>query len=119
MKKIKLKESDLRRIIKKIINEQYDMEPNSKGIIERLEKLGIEDKYLEQALVALTQIEATNDPQLRGRMIIHFKNEINRLLTHFNKGHEESERNTIMSLDILLDKYMADVLPAETTYSLS
>lgn len=102
MKRIKIKESDIRNIIRRIITENLDTYTISHEIIDRLERLGIEQKYLEQAMVALTDIESTKDPYRKFKKINNLKIEINKLLDYFNKGKTEDENNIIMSIDILL-----------------
>jgi hypothetical protein len=87
--------------------------------VKRLEILGIPDKFLEQALAELINIEFTRDSKQRANMLMNFKKQINILLEKFNIGRDEKETNIIMSMDIMLNKYLDDLIPTEPMFSLN
>jgi len=110
MKKvIRLTESDLIRIVKRIINEQYDDESIASQIVNKLLEAGMPDQYADNALVDLIEIEQTNDNKERRQLVSDFRSEINRILDKFSVGRNISNpeemrafERKIRTVDILL-----------------
>jgi len=87
MKKvIRLTESDLIKLVKRIINEQYDDESIASQIVNKLLEAGMPDQYADNALVDLIEIEQTNDNKERRQLVSDFRSEINRILDKFGVG---------------------------------
>jgi hypothetical protein len=107
---IKLTESDLRKIIKRVLKEQYNDESMASVIVDKLLEAGMPDQYAEFALVDLIEIEQTADNNEKKQLVSDFKSEINRVLNKFNVGRyitdpekiRDFERK-IRTVDILLD----------------
>jgi hypothetical protein len=107
---IKLTESDLRKIIKQVLKEQYNDESMASVIVDKLLEAGMPDQYAEFALVDLIEIEQTADNNEKKQLVSDFKSEINRILNKFNVGRyitdpekiRDFERK-IRTVDILLD----------------
>ena len=107
---VKLTEGDLRKIIKRVLNEQYNDESMASVIVDKLLEAGMPDQYAEFALVDLIEIEQTADNNEKKQLISDFKSEINRVLNKFNVGRyitdpekiRDFERK-IRTVDILLD----------------
>jgi hypothetical protein len=107
---IKLTESDLRKIIKRVLKEQYNDESMASVIVDKLLEAGMPDQYAEFALVDLIEIEQTADNNEKKQLVSDFKSEINRILNKFNVGRyitdpekiRDFERK-IRTVDILLD----------------
>ena len=107
---IKLTESDLRKIIKRVLKEQYNDESMASVIVDKLVEAGMPDQYAEFALVDLIEIEQTADNNEKKQLVSDFKSEINRILNKFNVGRyitdpekiRDFERK-IRTVDILLD----------------
>jgi hypothetical protein len=107
---IKLTESDLRKIIKQVLKEQYNDESMASVIVDKLLEAGMPDQYAEFALVDLIEIEQTADNNEKKQLVSDFKSEINRVLNKFNVGRyitdpekiRDFERK-IRTVDILLD----------------
>jgi hypothetical protein len=110
MKKvIRLTESDLIKLVKRIINEQYDDESIASQIVNKLLEAGMPDQYADNALVDLIEIEQTNDNKERRQLVSDFRSEINRILDKFGVGRnitnpEEMRafERKIRTVDILL-----------------
>jgi hypothetical protein len=109
-KRIRLTESDLIRLIKRIINEQYDDESIASQIVAILLEIGMPDQYADGALMDLVEIEHNSSNVERRQLVSDFRSEINRILDKFNIGRNitdpkekrEFERK-IRTIDILLD----------------
>jgi hypothetical protein len=107
---IKLTESDLRKIIKRVLKEQYNDESMAPVIVDKLLEAGMPDQYAEFALVDLIEIEQIADNNEKKQLVSDFKSEINRILNKFNVGRyitdpekiRDFERK-IRTVDILLD----------------
>jgi hypothetical protein len=107
---IKLTESDLRKIIKQVLKEQYNDESMASVIVDKLLEAGMPDQYAEFALVDLIEIEQIADNNEKKQLVSDFKSEINRILNKFNVGRyitdpekiRDFERK-IRTVDILLD----------------
>jgi hypothetical protein len=107
---IKLTESDLRKIIKRVLKEQYNDESMASVIVDKLLEAGMPDQYAEFALVDLIEIEQIADNNEKKQLVSDFKSEINRILNKFNVGRyitdpekiRDFERK-IRTVDILLD----------------
>jgi|688.fasta_scaffold101462_4 hypothetical protein len=107
---IKLTESDLRKIIKRVLKEQYNDESMASVIVDKLLEAGMPDQYAEFALVDLIEIEQIADNNEKKQLVSDFKSEINRVLNKFNVGRyitdpekiRDFERK-IRTVDILLD----------------
>ncbi len=116
-KKIRINEKDLRKVLKKIISEQYDTESPANDIVAKLGEVGIPEQYLDAAKLDIIEIEGTKNFKEKRLLIQDFKNEINRVLAKFRlaipKNPEEKERLTKLftALDIMIDNlsYKADV----------
>lgn len=116
-KKIRISEKDLRKVLKKIISEQYDTESPANDIVAKLGEVGIPEQYLDAAKLDIIEIEGTKNFKEKKLLIQDFKNEINRVLAKFRlaipKNPEEKERLTKLftALDIMIDNlsYKADV----------
>ncbi len=116
-KKIRISEKDLRKVLKKIISEQYDTESPANDIVAKLGEVGIPEQYLDAAKLDIIEIEGTKNFKEKRLLIQDFKNEINRVLAKFRlaipKNPEEKERLTKLftALDIMIDNlsYKADV----------
>ncbi len=116
-KKIRISEKDLRKVLKKIISEQYDTESPANDIVAKLGEVGIPEQYLDAAKLDIIEIEGTKNFKEKKLLIQDFKNEINRVLAKFRlavpKNPEEKERLTKLftALDIMIDNlsYKADI----------
>jgi len=109
-KRIRLTESDLIKLIKRIINEQYDDESIASQIVAILLEIGMPDQYADGALMDLVEIEHNSSNVERRQLVSDFRSEINRILDKFGIGRNitdpkekrEFERK-IRTIDILLD----------------
>lgn len=108
-RKVLIKESDLIRIINRVL-EQYDNESMSSQIVDKLIEVGLPDQYADNALMDLVEIEGTNDNEERRQLVSDFRSELNRIFNKFKVGKqiidpEEKEIffRKLKSIDILLD----------------
>lgn len=104
-RKILISESKLKKLISKVLSEQYDTESPSIDIMHKLIKIGIPDRVIDQAMEDIEKIEMVKDFNRKRDLVIQFKMNVNNFLDKHDINLDSPKyANTIKLLDIALDR---------------